>query len=925
MNKLKLIIFSGFGFLSLLLILLLWHANSFALTKTAVYKNNNSIIVYNGQNYYQCQTTSTANSCSFNFSTSSTDSAGSPVFTPQSVTVASQGILSGTLNPSTYYFNQSMIAGFCGITQIPFKQGFSPKCSFNSGDISSLSCTAFWSKFGQNASFIISGFSLNNSGLFSNINTTSAQFSPTSAILFQGQKPLTYSAGGFQFTSCLGPNQFNSKTSPNTHEGLQLSTTGYVAPKSTNSANTTGLNNNNSKADCTGSGIVMAWLICPIIKGISSAISYFYDYIIAPMLNVNSGQFIGSSSFFYKAWSNFRVIADIILVLIMLIVVFGETIGGGLLEAYTIKKVIPRLVVMVILSNISVYIVVGLIDIFNILGKGIEALLVAPFPNLNITPGTFTGVTSLAVVLTGIWAGGLVVGGFAFFLLFLLIPGILALVATFITLGLRQIIIMFLLIVSPIAFILYILPNTEKYFKKWWGLLIKTLMVYPIVFAIYALSQIAIVGLFNINTTSGVLNVLDSFLAIFAILLPIFLIPFAFKMSGGMVGATYGLLNKTMKGESYKRFMAGQKKKAFGKQVGKMQSGNRFSTDTGDSALNAINRKRNSWLQNATLLPEAMQGRKSGSSFSNNLKAAKGLRNNQIGMEALKNQSAALQSIAGDPDAVDAGSAHGTNEDLITAFLADAMVKKKKGSALTDNELRDIKLKARNVAQAVRSMGHGVFKEIAPTLKSQTSPAYSSGVSGLLSEVIAASGGNIELAKQGSMRATKAAGEAGRSDIALSAGDTLTALDEVQKVYDTYGTFSSPGAVASLSEINDKYHERIIQTKGASALVGAKSSAIDNLAPTMLSGLSSYSPVGQNTDDFYKRLATIANTYDTLSSISPENAAKFSDQVLSSKDFGDGSDSVINVLERNRTNPTFLKFRREGMMQPPLGGQGTGS
>ncbi len=916
----------GLGILLILIALVLPVSTTLAVTATSTsggnstsYQNNNAELTYNGQTFYECKTTTLADFCSFSFSGNDT-SYGAPNLTSSNVANTSASGATPSSGSFTYYFNQSMINAMCPGTAANIS-GFPATCT--TGTISNLSCNSFWNIFkNTNSAFIVSGASsiVNSSGL---INNT---FDPNSAMYFTASKPFSFndltSSPPIQGTTCLGPNPITSSRSIGQPQGSVISVAAgsYVVP-STTTTGSTGNSNNNTKADCTASGIDLSWIICPVIDGISNIISGFYNSVLAPMLNVDSSQFIGSSSFFYQAWSNFRIIADILLVLIMLLVVFGETIGGGLLDAYTIKKAIPRLVVMVILSNLSVYIVVALIDVFNILGKGIEALLVAPFPNLNISTKDFSGVTSLTLLFGGIWAGAAAFGGIAFFLLFLLIPGILALVATFITLGLRQIIIMFLLIASPIAFILYIMPNTEKYFKKWWGLLIKTLMVYPIVFAIYALSQIAIVGLFKINTSSGTLNVIDSLLAIFAMLLPIFLIPFAFKMSGGLVGGAYGLLNKAMKGEPYKRFIAGQRKKSFGKQFGKMQSNNRYNTDTRFDKLNTANRFRNSLLQNATLLPEALQGKKSPSAIKNNLAAARGLRNNQIGMEALKNQSPALQSIGGDPDAVNAGVAHGTNEDLIATFLAD-IVGKRKGSALTDQELRDIKLKARNVAQAVRGIGHGAFKEIAPTLKAQSSGAYSksptsNGIATMLSEVIAASDGNIELARQGAIRATKTAGEAGRSDLALSAGDTLTALDEVQKVYDTYGTFNSVEAVARLSEINNKYYERIIQTKGASALVGAKSSAIDNIAPTMVKGLDSYTTSGPNSDDFFKRLAAIANTYDTLSSISPESAAKFSDQVLSSRDFGDGSATVIELLEKHRTDPRFLNFRREGMMQSP--------
>lgn len=317
-------------------------------------------------------------------------------------------------------------------------------------------------------------------------------------------------------------------------------------------------------ATCISSGFSLNWIICGVINGIANGISSIYTGILQPLLLMNDSNFLTPGSQYFSAWSSFRVIANILLVIILLIVVFGESIGGGLIDAYSIKKIVPRLVLMVIVANISLYLVVALVDIVNILGTGIVQLLEAPFKSsgtmhytITGTVGSFGGqVTALLIgggAVAGIWgliaaggAGALLSSAIPFVITFILLPTILFALATIITLVLRQVIIIFLAIVSPVAFILYILPNTEKYFKKWWDSLFKALLVYPIVFAVFALSQI-FMGLISNGQFSGLSGFGQDILMLITIFIPLFLIPFSFKLSGGLVGTAYGAINGSRK------------------------------------------------------------------------------------------------------------------------------------------------------------------------------------------------------------------------------------------------------------------------------------------------------------------------------------------------------------------------------------------
>jgi len=238
-------------------------------------------------------------------------------------------------------------------------------------------------------------------------------------------------------------------------------------------------------------------------------------------------------------------------------VVFGQSIGGGIIEAYTAKKVLPRLLIAAILINISIYIVAFAVDVTNILGKGMAGLIEQPFGigtadalKLHITAadtGSFVAVTG--GVLAAFLLGFLVLPGvgelFIGLLFFILIPMLLIMLAIAGTIVFRNGLIVLLVMVSPVAFALYCLPNTEKYFKRWWELLFKALLVYPLIAVMFAMANIS--SLTIGASTPGVLGPFAKFLAVIALFIPLVLIPFSFRIAGGLIGQIHGLVDNARK------------------------------------------------------------------------------------------------------------------------------------------------------------------------------------------------------------------------------------------------------------------------------------------------------------------------------------------------------------------------------------------
>ncbi|QQR51771.1 hypothetical protein IPF89_04465 [Candidatus Saccharibacteria bacterium] len=71
------------------------------------------------------------------------------------------------------------------------------------------------------------------------------------------------------------------------------------------------------------------------------------------------------------------------------------------------------------------------------------------------------------------------------------LAALLALALTVLILIGRQALIILLIVISPLAFVAYLLPNTENLFKKWYKLFSTLLLLFPIVALVFGASKLA--------------------------------------------------------------------------------------------------------------------------------------------------------------------------------------------------------------------------------------------------------------------------------------------------------------------------------------------------------------------------------------------------------------------------------------------------
>lgn len=248
-------------------------------------------------------------------------------------------------------------------------------------------------------------------------------------------------------------------------------------------------NSGSDQATCVGGAL--GWLLCPIVT-IMDNLNKSMANTIESMLRVDM-MLPGSDSrtALQSIWAMLVGIANLLLVVAFLIVIFSQATSIGL-SAYGIKKMLPRIIAAAILINLSFFVCGVLVDIFNIAGGAVKQIIsvgIVSIPdasgavstsNLGVEIGSWIiGLSAAAVALTALALLNLIA-----FVLPVIATGTLATLGFFVAIALRQVLIVLLIVVSPIAIAAMILPNTESMFKKWMSGFIKLLALYPIVIAI---------------------------------------------------------------------------------------------------------------------------------------------------------------------------------------------------------------------------------------------------------------------------------------------------------------------------------------------------------------------------------------------------------------------------------------------------------
>ncbi len=497
-------------------------------------------------------------------------------------------------------------------------------------------------------------------------------------------------------------------------------------------------------------------------------------------------------------------------------------------DAYTVKKVMPRLLIAVVLIQLSWFIFTGMINLTTAVAYGVEGLIYAPFKQsgTELSLGNvFTVITGASTTVGGttggqagfaaLAAGGAVAGGAAAFatgsvgVLFAMAGTVLlSLLIGFFVLVLRQVVILALLVVSPIALVLWILPNTEKYWKLWWESFSKLLLMFPMILAMIAAGRaFGYVAAVSTSGTGGAENVIKMLIVFLGFFGPFFLIPKTFQLAGSMFANLTGMVNdkgrggfdrlKNYRGRKYKENWAATK------------SGNKFK---GGNESNFRGRL-NTAARSGALVASGAAGVKFWE--KGRIGSAAGV-NAQNEMAELMEKNADIKAVMPDDHLAEAVQYGRGKEDIRQRLLA---AKDKNGnSRWSEDQPEDLARAVALVERAQRAGSTTAVNSAMTLARAQSGTGYAN-ASDMHEAIIDAAGGDRQLEGALLAGARSASERARRPDLAGAGHVDQTAAMESLKAA---GPKGSAGRAAAKTRVDSQMRAESMRQLGAHGVLNGR-------------------------------------------------------------------------------------------------------
>ncbi len=217
--------------------------------------------------------------------------------------------------------------------------------------------------------------------------------------------------------------------------------------------------------------------------------------------NLGTGSAIGNS--IQEAWGTLRDIANMVFIFVLLYTAFNYMFSVG---AGNVGRNIAWIVIIALIINFSLFFSKVVIDASNVISLGFQRAISSAgsytLNNANTpgqpvpqgTPGSFSGISGGYMRMLGIhsfWgpttaniSGGveiLTIGILS--AIFVLIASVILLIMS-VMFAARFVILIFVMILSPIAFVAYIIPGMNGRFNEWWNALINQSFFAPVFFGL---------------------------------------------------------------------------------------------------------------------------------------------------------------------------------------------------------------------------------------------------------------------------------------------------------------------------------------------------------------------------------------------------------------------------------------------------------
>ena len=235
------------------------------------------------------------------------------------------------------------------------------------------------------------------------------------------------------YINCIVGTGGNQRSYPKTFNNIEV-VAGKITKLDDTSCSTTSSNGSCDTPDnaaedpveknlCPIKNWAFAWAACPLISGLmgfddddpsaGGVIGQFQDWIVTAMIintdevfGKDDGTTSGRSTAYYKAWNSFRIIAISILIIAGIVMVVSQAFGLGIFDAYTIRKFLPRILIIAIFITLSWPVMRYVVQLLDNLTVWIASILAAPFN--DIAPEPFSAGALIAQWLAILGAVALV-------------------------------------------------------------------------------------------------------------------------------------------------------------------------------------------------------------------------------------------------------------------------------------------------------------------------------------------------------------------------------------------------------------------------------------------------------------------------------------------------------------------------------------
>lgn len=596
------------------------------------------------------------------------------------------------------------------------------------------------------------------------------------------------------------------------------------------------------------------------------------------------------------------------------------------MDAYTLRKMVPRIAIGVIGINLSIYLCVIAIDFTNVVGGGLAQLITAPFDmeKLNLDKGSSTvaGIMGVLATLIGgsyavFFIGGVGLLGIG---LLMILTIMLIVVAIMVTLVIRQTLLILLTILSPVAIACWILPGTEKYFKQWWDLFFKTLFVYPIISALFAVSGVMASIAFQTTTMPETTNVGGAFAILTGLILvfiPLFLIPFAFRFSGGLLATVMGATNAPLQRLAKQRQQVAASSRAKNWQA--IKEGNRWAGGKAavDGSRGNFRGRLNRRLQAGAIVGTGQAGTNP-LRWADRTRGARSLGTMTSAMKGLQ-ENEAFRYVGANDDLLSAALHGNRTEETARQFLQglradDGTTPKYSGREIED-DLAKIRL-------ARRGVGDRNFEVGAAVSLAGTKTGYADGAGQMMAQINSVAGDDQALARSMTFAAREQASKAQRFDLSeAGAGEYLNGLMYLRQ---------NGNSEEAQQTVTERVADDIIANKPAGYVGAGHSNSVKNLIPALNRRVDAASEaidiaratrnpeaVARAQRQMKQVMAMSANVLDSAASTGSEPAMRIANEHLNREVSYVGEDGstqtmrISQMYQQLRSDPEFAQMRRE--------------